>query len=59
YRAFFCPPAESGFENKIAEAPGWALTPPVLTAVISILLFFYPQPFLNLSRIAVSGILGG
>ena len=59
YRAFFCTEAESMFENRLQEAPRWCLTPPVITAVISIILFFYPQPFLNLSHLAVSRILGG
>jgi len=59
YRAFFCTEAESLFENQFKEAPGWCLTPPLVTAVISVLLFFYPQPFLNLSQLAVSRILGG
>ena len=35
------------------------LVPPLLTAFFSILLFFYPQPFLRLARQAVQGILGG
>ncbi len=59
YRAFFCTEGESMFENRFNEAPGWCLAPPLLTAVISVLLFFYPQPFLNLSQLAVTRILGG
>ena len=59
YRAFFCTQNETMFENKINEAPGWALAPPLLTAAASILFFFYPQPFFNLSQLAVSRIFGG
>jgi len=59
YRAFFCTRSETMFESEIKEAPGWCLVPPVVTAGASILLFFYPQPFLSLSKIAVSRILGG
>ncbi|MFO7838960.1 MAG: monovalent cation/H+ antiporter subunit D family protein [Desulfosalsimonadaceae bacterium] len=59
YRAFFCTEGESRFSNQVKEAPGWCLIPPVLTAAASILLFFYPQPFLGLSQLAVARILGG
>ncbi|MGM0452415.1 MAG: monovalent cation/H+ antiporter subunit D family protein [Thermodesulfobacteriota bacterium] len=59
YRAFFCTQNEAMFENRVGEAPGWALAPPVLTAAASILLFFYPQPFLALSQMAVHRIFGG
>ncbi|MCF8029110.1 MAG: monovalent cation/H+ antiporter subunit D family protein [Desulfobacteraceae bacterium] len=59
YRAFFCSPDEVTFEPRIKEAPGWCLAPPVATAAISVILFFYPQPFFNLSQLAVSRILGG
>ena len=59
YRAFFHRPGTTGFEKGISEANGWSLVPPVATAGFSVLLFFYPQPFLNLSRMAVSRLLGG
>lgn len=59
YRAFFCSPHESMFQGPMQEAPTWCLVPPLLTAFFSILLFFYPQPFLRLARQAVQGILGG
>ncbi len=59
YKAFFCTPEESMFENKIGEAPRWCLIPLKITALVSIILFFYPQPFLRLSRLAVRGITGG
>ena len=59
YRAFFCTPEESLFEDKVQEPPRWCLVPPVFTAAVSLALFFYPQPFLNLARLAVANIFGG
>jgi len=59
YRAFFCKEQESLFDNKIEEAPRWCVIPPVLSAVGSIVLFFYPQPFFALAEVAVQGMLGG
>jgi len=59
YKAFFCTPEEAMFENKVDEAPIWCVAPLVLTAVASIVLFFYPQPFLRLARMAVASMLGG
>ncbi len=59
YRAFFCTAEESMFEARVDEAPRWCLVPPVLTAVASIALFFYPQPFLKLAELAVRGMTGG
>jgi multicomponent Na+:H+ antiporter subunit D len=53
YRAFFCTAEEAMFENRVQEAPGWCVVPLVLTAVISVGLFFYPQPFMDLARLAV------
>jgi multicomponent Na+:H+ antiporter subunit D len=59
YNAFFCTPEQAMFENKVKEAPIWCVAPLVLTAVGSIVLFFYPEPFLRLARMAVASILGG
>ncbi len=59
YKAFFCAPEESLFENKVDEAPVWCVAPLVLTSAISILLFFYPQPFFGLASLAVQNITGG
>ena len=59
YRAFFCTEQEAMFTNTIQEAPIWCVAPLVLTAVGSIVLFFYPQPFLRLAGMAVASILGG
>jgi multicomponent Na+:H+ antiporter subunit D len=59
YRAFFCTPEESMFENKVQEAPIWCVVPLVVTAIGSIGLFFFPQPFFNLASLAVQTIVGG
>jgi multicomponent Na+:H+ antiporter subunit D len=58
YTAFFCTPEESLFDDEIKEAPLWCVVPLTVTAVISILLFFYPQPFFDLARMAVERITG-
>jgi multicomponent Na+:H+ antiporter subunit D len=59
YRAFFCTPEESMFAEKVQEAPIWCVAPLVLTALISVVLFFYPQPFFELARLAAQGFTGG
>jgi multicomponent Na+:H+ antiporter subunit D len=59
YRAFFCTPEESMFEDKVQEAPLWCVVPLVVTAIISVGLFFFPQPFYNLARLAIQGLSGG
>lgn len=59
YQAFFCHPEEARFERRIQEAPRWCLAPPLLTAAVSVILFFHPQPFLHLARLATHHILGG
>jgi len=53
YRAFFCTEQQSMFDSRIKEAPIWCLVPLVITAVGSIILFFYPTIFLRLATIAV------
>jgi multicomponent Na+:H+ antiporter subunit D len=58
YKAFFCTPEESQY-HEFAEAPVWCLVPPVFTALCSLILFFYPQPFLKLARMAAAGFMGG
>ncbi|MEA1967901.1 MAG: monovalent cation/H+ antiporter subunit D family protein [Thermodesulfobacteriota bacterium] len=59
YNAFFCHKDEMMFEDKVDEAPLWCVAPPVITAGISVILFFYPQPFLNLAKLFVQNIIGG
>ncbi len=59
YRAFFCTPEESMFHGERKEPPIWCLVPLVLTAFISVVLFFYPKPFLGLAENAVRYLMGG
>jgi multicomponent Na+:H+ antiporter subunit D len=58
YKAFFCRPEDAMFENTVKEAPLFCVVPLVVTAVISIILLFYPQPFLELARMTVQTIMG-
>jgi multicomponent Na+:H+ antiporter subunit D len=53
YKAFFCTAEESMYENTIREAPIWCVAPLVVTAIGSIVLFFYPTLFLNLAELAI------
>jgi multicomponent Na+:H+ antiporter subunit D len=55
YNAFFCSPEKAGFEDKVHEAPLWCVGPPVLTALGSVVLFFYPTLFLELATLALRG----
>ncbi|MCP4719218.1 MAG: monovalent cation/H+ antiporter subunit D family protein, partial [Desulfobacteraceae bacterium] len=59
YKAFFCTDEEAMFEKKVVEAPMMCVIPLVITALISLGLFFVPQPFLNLAALAVKGFIGG
>jgi len=60
YRAFFFNnKAKVALEPGTREAPLWCLVPLILTAMASILLFFYPQPFMQLSQMVVQAISGG
>lgn len=59
YKAFFCTDEEAQYDRKVDEAPIWCVVPLSLTAVISTILFFYPQPFMNLAKLAVQGLTGG
>ena len=58
YRAFFCTKEESMFEEGMKEAPIWCVAPLVLTAAVSIFLFFYPQPFFRLAQMMVQSLVG-
>ena len=58
YKAFFCRPDEAMFENTVKEAPPFCVVPLVITAVISIILLFYPQPFFRLASMMVQSIMG-
>jgi multicomponent Na+:H+ antiporter subunit D len=59
YRAFFSPSDTAETENRIQEAPLFCIAPLTITALISILLFFHPQPFFRLAQMAVKAIAGG
>jgi len=58
YKAFFCTPKEAMFENKVQEAPLCCVVPLVITAFISIIMLFYPQPFFGLASLMVKNITG-
>lgn len=53
YKAFFVPTEDSLFENTFREAPVFCLIPLVITALISVYLFFYPEPFFQLANMAI------
>lgn len=55
YRAFFCKDNEAMFDKRIREAPRWCVVPLVVTAVCTVVLFFYPEPFLKMATIAADG----
>jgi len=54
YNAFFCPQERALFGEKIEEAPRWCVIPPVVTALGTIALFFYPDLFMKLAQLAVA-----
>jgi multicomponent Na+:H+ antiporter subunit D len=58
YRAFFCPPEDARFEARVQEAPFFCVAPPVITALISIGLLIYPQPFMQLASMAAAKFTG-
>lgn len=58
YKAFFCTDDEAMFEKKVDEVPIWCLVPLCITATCSVILFFCPQPFLQLAKITVATITG-
>jgi len=59
YRAFFSPPDAQEPDTGIREAPLFCIAPLTVTALISIILFFYPQPFFRLAQMAVKAVTGG
>ncbi|MGM0418458.1 MAG: monovalent cation/H+ antiporter subunit D family protein [Thermodesulfobacteriota bacterium] len=58
YNAFFFS-GESDFKESIDEAPMFCVVPLVLTAGISVVLFFYPFIFNTLADMFVNSIYGG
>ncbi len=53
FKGFFSTPEESVFDNKIQDAPLCCLIPLVLTAFISVLLFFFPDVFRSLAELGL------
>jgi len=53
YKGFFCTEKESMFKGKIKEAPLFCVLPIVTTAAICVILFFYPQFFLDFANLMV------
>jgi len=56
YKSFFCTSKEAMLENKVQEAPLCCVVPLVITALISIIMLFYPQPFFGLASLMVTNI---
>lgn len=54
FRAFFCKPEDSEFEDKVEEAHPCAVIALATTAVITIILFVYPEPFFSLAEAAAA-----
>jgi multicomponent Na+:H+ antiporter subunit D len=59
YRAFFSPPPEGEPSDRIREWRSLCVIPLAITAAVSIVLFFCPQPFLQLATMAVRTMTGG
>jgi multicomponent Na+:H+ antiporter subunit D len=55
YKAWFAPHDEASHTGPVREAPLWCLVPPLVTAAISVAVFIYPDPLLNLARM-VAGL---
>jgi len=56
YNAFFSPLKETRDISSMDEAPTWCLIPICITAIGSIVLFFFPEPFLSLAQMAAKNI---
>ena len=52
FRAFFCKADDSLFEDKVEEAHPCAVIALSLTALATMVLFFYPGPFFSLAEAA-------
>ena len=57
FRAFFCKPEDSRFEAKVEEAHPCAVVALSLTAVVTMLLFIYPEPFFALADAATQHLM--
>lgn len=54
FKAFFCSKEESQFEDKVEEAHPCSVAALSLTAVSSVILFIYPEPFFSLAEYAAA-----
>ena len=52
FRAFFCKPEDSLFEDRVDEAHPYAVIALSLTAVATVAFFIYPEPFYSLATSA-------
>lgn len=59
YKAFFEEPNEESGGEEVKESPAFVVVPLLLTAIATIVLFVYPQPFLHLAEIVVQSMIGG
>ena len=57
FRAFFCKPEDSLFQAKVKEAHPCAVVALSITAVVTMLLFIYPEPFFALADAAAQHLL--
>jgi len=53
YRGYFAKAADPVFDTGIKEAPAFCLVPLSVTACASVALFFYPDIFLHLAKLAL------
>lgn len=51
YRGFFIPAEDAQWEPKFKEAPLWCVVPPVITAMVTLIVFFKPDLFMQLSNL--------
>ena len=54
YRAFFRPPDEDVAGDRVSEAPLACVIPLVLTATVTVLLFFFPAVLFKLSSLLIA-----
>ncbi len=59
YNAFFSRGERFNEATKMNEAPFFAVLPPVVTAVVSFVLFVFPGVFLTLAKMAAKAAFGG
>lgn len=52
YKAWFCAPDEAQHAAPVREAPAWCLVPLLITAALSVAVFFYPETLIKLATMA-------